>query len=175
LLPKSLAWTSTSVLRCGTSLGTQCYAASFSTASKIEVTKTNSNKPRLEALRDRLLADADEATQSSSNFLQDSTALSVLDFDESTKKPARSKRGLLPKPKWLRAQPATSDNYKQLRSTVRELGLATVCEEAKCPNIGECWGGGEGSIATATIMIMGDTCTRGCRFCAVKTSRTPPP
>jgi len=58
---------------------------------------------------------------------------------------------------------------------VRELGLATVCEEAKCPNIGECWGGGEGSTATATIMIMGDTCTRGCSFCSVKTSRTPPP
>ena len=82
---------------------------------------------------------------------------------------------ILPKPSWLKAAPATSDNYKALRSTVRELGLATVCEEAKCPNIGECWGGGEGSTATATIMIMGDTCTRGCSFCSVKTSRTPPP
>ena len=55
-----------------------------------------------------------------------------------------------------------------------------MCEEAKCPNIGECWGGGEGKdgkshAATATIMLMGDTCTRGCRFCAVKTSRAPPP
>ena len=59
--------------------------------------------------------------------------------------------------------------------TVKSLGLATVCEEAKCPNIGECWGGGEDGTATATIMIMGDTCTRGCRFCAVKTSRAPPP
>jgi lipoic acid synthetase len=49
-----------------------------------------------------------------------------------------------------------------------------VCEEAKCPNIGECWGGKEGS-ATATIMLMGDTCTRGCSFCAVKTARAPPP
>ena len=48
-------------------------------------------------------------------------------------------------------------------------------EEAKCPNIGECWGGGEDQTATATIMIMGDTCTRGCRFCSVKTSRKPPP
>jgi lipoic acid synthetase len=53
------------------------------------------------------------------------------------------------------------------------LGLATVCQEARCPNIGECWGGKKG-IATATIMLLGDTCTRGCRFCAVKTSRTPP-
>jgi lipoic acid synthetase len=52
------------------------------------------------------------------------------------------------------------------------LKLATVCEEAKCPNIGECWGGKK-SEATATIMLMGDTCTRGCRFCSVKTDRKP--
>ena len=57
---------------------------------------------------------------------------------------------------------------------MRQLGLATVCEEARCPNIGDCWGGKAGT-ATATIMLMGDTCTRGCRFCSVKTSRTPPP
>ena len=90
----------------------------------------------------------------------------------------------LPKPRWLKAQPATGENYERLRGTVRSLGLATVCEEARCPNIGECWGGksaakdgaapAEGDhTATATIMIMGDTCTRGCRFCSVKTSRTP--
>lgn len=90
------------------------------------------------------------------------------------KAPPKSAR-ILPKPSWLKAQPATSENYKALRSTVRDLGLATVCEEAKCPNIGECWGGGADSTATATIMIMGDTCTRGCAFCAVKTSRSPPP
>jgi lipoyl synthase len=53
---------------------------------------------------------------------------------------------------------------------MRTLQLNTVCEEAQCPNIGECWGGG-----TATIMLLGDTCTRGCRFCAVKTSVAPPP
>ena len=50
-----------------------------------------------------------------------------------------------------------------------------MCEEARCPNIGECWGGGKDETATATIMIMGDTCTRACRFCSIKTSRTPPP
>ena len=50
-----------------------------------------------------------------------------------------------------------------------------MCEEAKCPNIGECWGGGEDRTATATIMVLGDQCTRGCRFCSVKTSRAPPP
>lgn len=79
-----------------------------------------------------------------------------------------------PKPSWLKAEPPSGENYLKLKSTVKGLGLATVCEEAKCPNIGECWGGKEGT-ATATIMLMGDTCTRGCRFCAVKTSRTPPP
>jgi len=82
---------------------------------------------------------------------------------------------ILPKPKWLKAAPATSENYKTLHKTVRDLGLATVCEEARCPNIGECWGGSENGTATATIMIMGDTCTRGCSFCAVKTSRKPSP
>lgn len=101
-------------------------------------------------------------------------------IDEFTKdRPVRRKvvksNKILPKPKWLKAAPATSETYQKLRSTVRELGLATVCEEARCPNIGECWGGGEDSTATATIMIMGDTCTRGCRFCSVKTSRAPPP
>ena len=50
-----------------------------------------------------------------------------------------------------------------------------VCEEARCPNIGECWGGGKDEVATATIMILGDTCTRGCLFCSVKTSKAPPP
>lgn len=78
------------------------------------------------------------------------------------------------KPAWLKAVPPSGGNYERLKSTVKELGLATVCEEAKCPNIGECWGGKDGT-ATATIMIMGDTCTRACRFCAVNTSHTPPP
>lgn len=80
----------------------------------------------------------------------------------------------LPKPAWLKAQPPKGENYTHLRDTVRSLKLATVCEEARCPNIGECWGGAKGT-ATATIMIMGDTCTRGCSFCSVKTSRTPAP
>jgi len=80
----------------------------------------------------------------------------------------------LPKPAWLKAEVPRGENYEKLRDTVRSLKLATVCEEAKCPNIGECWGGGKGT-ATATIMIMGDTCTRGCSFCSVKTSRAPAP
>ncbi len=80
----------------------------------------------------------------------------------------------IPKPEWLKANVPSGENYEKLRDTVRSLKLATVCEEARCPNIGECWGGKKGT-ATATIMIMGDTCTRGCSFCNVKTSRNPAP
>ena len=68
----------------------------------------------------------------------------------------------LPKPAWLKTQAPSGENYKRLKVLSRELGLHTVCEEARCPNIGECWGGG-----TATFMLLGDLCTRGCRFCAV--------
>lgn len=85
----------------------------------------------------------------------------------------RRQKENMPKPPWLRATLATGAQYEHMKATVRELKLATVCEEARCPNIGECWGGKKGQ-STATIMLMGDTCTRACRFCAVKTSRTPP-
>jgi lipoic acid synthetase len=56
------------------------------------------------------------------------------------------------------------EKYVQIKKKLRELKLHTVCEEAKCPNLGECWSGGETGTATATIMILGDTCTRGCRL-----------
>jgi lipoic acid synthetase len=68
------------------------------------------------------------------------------------------------KPRWLRAPLATGARYQQLRETVREHRLSTVCEEAHCPNIGECWNAG-----TATLLLMGSVCTRACRFCAVDT------
>ncbi|KAF0168916.1 MAG: lipoyl synthase [Caulobacteraceae bacterium] len=68
------------------------------------------------------------------------------------------------KPDWLRVRMPGGERYARLRETMRERDLHTVCEEARCPNIGECWGAG-----TATIMILGETCTRGCRFCAVNT------
>jgi len=76
------------------------------------------------------------------------------------------------KPPWLRQRAPQGDKYTELFSQMRGLKLATVCEEAQCPNIGECW---NGDMATATIMVLGDTCTRGCRFCAVNTARTPAP
>ncbi|HEX2107002.1 MAG TPA: lipoyl synthase [Nitrososphaera sp.] len=70
------------------------------------------------------------------------------------------------KPEWIRMRLPSGQNYVNVKHTVASLGLHTVCEEARCPNIGECWGGG-----TATIMIMGDTCTRGCRFCSVTSGK----
>lgn len=88
--------------------------------------------------------------------------------------PSTTIRSRPPLPSWLKTKIPSGENYNTLKSTLRGLKLNTVCEEAKCPNIGECWGGEKGT-ATATIMLMGDTCTRGCRFCAVKTSRTPGP
>lgn len=68
------------------------------------------------------------------------------------------------KPDWLKIKLATGDNYKELKNMMRGKTLHTVCEEAKCPNIHECWAN-----RTATFMILGDICTRACRFCAVTT------
>lgn len=79
-------------------------------------------------------------------------------------------------PSYTKTKIPKGANFARIKSDLRGLGLATVCEEARCPNLGECWGGAGGKeAATATIMLMGDTCTRACRFCAVKTSRVPPP
>ena len=70
------------------------------------------------------------------------------------------------KPEWIKAQLPKGPNYTHLKNLMRTLNLHTVCEEARCPNIGECWGAG-----TLTFMILGDTCTRSCGFCHVKTGR----
>lgn len=66
------------------------------------------------------------------------------------------------KPEWLKIRPPSGERYRHIHQTLRVHNLHTVCEEARCPNVHECWGGG-----TATLMLMGDVCTRGCRFCAV--------
>lgn len=68
------------------------------------------------------------------------------------------------KPSWLKVRAPSGENYARIKEMLGDLKLATVCQEAKCPNMGECWSGG-----TATFMLMGDTCTRGCKFCHVKT------
>lgn len=68
------------------------------------------------------------------------------------------------KPEWLKVKLPQGDDFKDIRDNLHSKGLSTVCEEAKCPNISECW-----SARTATVMILGDTCTRACKFCNVKT------
>lgn len=74
------------------------------------------------------------------------------------------KKARIAKPEWLKVRAPSGDNYHRIKEMLGELKLATVCQEAKCPNMGECWSGG-----TATFMLMGEVCTRGCRFCNVKT------
>nr|KAJ3420184.1 hypothetical protein HK105_005983 [Polyrhizophydium stewartii] len=86
-----------------------------------------------------------------------------------------TKRQHVKLPEWLKTEIPAGENFKKIKQDLRGLKLHTVCEEARCPNIGECWGGGEEKTATATIMLMGDECTRGCRFCSVKTNRKPGP
>lgn len=82
---------------------------------------------------------------------------------------AMPKKARLPKPPWLKVKAPGGGRYEQIRQRMEGLELWTVCQEAQCPNIGECWSGG-----TATIMLMGGTCTRGCRFCAVATGKPAP-
>src|SRR5262245_15347360 len=67
-----------------------------------------------------------------------------------------------PKPEWLKVRAPGSENYLRLKGIMQDLKLNTVCEDARCPNIGECWHHG-----TATFMILGDVCTRACAYCAV--------
>ena len=74
-----------------------------------------------------------------------------------------------PKPEWLKVRMPGGERFAKVRDTLRELNLHTVCEEASCPNVGECWGSG-----TATVMLMGDVCTRGCRFCDVNSGMPAP-
>ena len=73
------------------------------------------------------------------------------------------------KPDWLKVRLPKGEGFEKIKALTKSLKLATVCEEARCPNIAECWGGG-----TATVMLMGEVCTRACRFCHVKVGAPPP-
>ena len=86
-------------------------------------------------------------------------AIDINLIDQPPERPAHVR-----KPSWLRVSLPMGEDYERVKAKVNTLALNTVCKEAACPNIAECWGAG-----TATIMILGDTCTRGCRFCNVKT------
>ncbi|EXB62277.1 Lipoyl synthase [Morus notabilis] len=132
-------------------------------SSSTEAPSTSSEFPQtLAGLRARLAAES----PSLSNFISDLKSNSPYSVEVGTKK------NPLPKPKWMKEAIPGGQKYVQIKKKLRELNLHTVCEEARCPNLGECWSGGETGTATATIMILGDTCTRGCRQA---TSRTPPP
>ncbi len=76
---------------------------------------------------------------------------------------------LAPKPDWLKVRLPTGQGYTRVRDLLHGLNLHTVCEESRCPNVAECWGGG-----TATVMLMGDVCSRGCRFCHVANGELKP-
>ena len=73
------------------------------------------------------------------------------------------------RPPWIKVRAPAGETYERLRDMMRSKSLHTVCEEARCPNLGECWGSG-----TATFLLMGDTCTRSCGFCDIKTGRPSP-
>ncbi len=85
--------------------------------------------------------------------------ISEKDIEVGTSKPRR-------RPDWIKVQAPSGETYEWLREMMRSKALHTVCEEARCPNIGECWGSG-----TATFLMLGDTCTRSCGFCDIKTGR----
>jgi len=95
-------------------------------------------------------------TDSSANLLPESEILEI------GPRPGR-------RPPWIKVRAPAGETYEWLRDMMRSKSLHTVCEEARCPNLGECWGSG-----TATFLLMGDTCTRSCGFCDIKTGRPSP-
>jgi lipoyl synthase len=136
-------------------------------------TDTKSSAKRKTYFKDSTVAPFSEFLASSEKPLSSTEAYTLRTAEVG---PEGKKRTITRLPEWLKTPiPAGNENYKAIKKDLRGLGLHTVCEEARCPNISDCWGGSDKSAATATIMLMGDTCTRGCRFCSVKTSRTPPP
>ena len=98
--------------------------------------------------------------ESGEKFVNDKGITAIKDGIKTVAEPGQRLR----KPDWLRVKIRAGSDYERVRDIVHEHRLATVCEEAKCPNMGECWSSG-----TATIMLMGDVCTRACRFCSVNT------
>ncbi|XP_037031604.1 lipoyl synthase, mitochondrial [Bradysia coprophila] len=134
---------------------------------------------RLQHSRSKSLDDIRERLSSGPNFQDfvqnpDTSNDEWKDYDGKLKR-EKGENERLRLPPWLKTEIPIGENFSKIKKQLRDLKLATVCEEARCPNIGECWGGGEHGTQTATIMLMGDTCTRGCRFCSVKTARNPPP
>jgi lipoyl synthase len=88
--------------------------------------------------------------------------------------PAAGPSGKPRLPDWFKVKAPGGQAYAAIKQALRERGLSTVCEEARCPNLAECWSGGKSGKGTATIMVMGGTCTRACRFCSVPTGKPGP-
>ncbi|KAI8338031.1 hypothetical protein BC941DRAFT_460975 [Chlamydoabsidia padenii] len=133
---------------------------------------------KLNNLKARLAAE--DAASSLDDFVNPGyeklTASEALELRETVVEGKKVKTAKLKQPRlpsWLKTDIPSGQNFGKIKRDLRGLKLHTVCEEARCPNIGDCWGGGEHQTATATIMLMGDECTRGCRFCSVKTNRKP--
>ncbi|XP_044254568.1 lipoyl synthase, mitochondrial isoform X3 [Tribolium madens] len=142
---------------------------------ELHLTFRLSHKSHLEALRERILngPSLQDFIKSPDPVLKEDTE-AWKDYNGRLKR-TKSESSRLRLPPWLKTSIPKGKKFSELKEQLRNLNLHTVCEEARCPNIGECWGGGEHGTATATIMLLGDTCTRGCRFCSIKTSKTPPP
>ncbi|KAJ8660849.1 lipoyl synthase [Lichtheimia ornata] len=141
---------------------------------------SQSAKSKLTQLRERLAAEdaaIDEFVNTgSTGKLSPEEALELKETVVEAGKQVKTKKLKQPRlPEWLKTDIPAGGNYARIKKDLRGLKLHTVCEEARCPNISDCWGGGEHQTATATIMLMGDECTRGCRFCSVKTNRNPAP
>ncbi|KAF9569689.1 mitochondrial Lipoyl synthase [Agrocybe pediades] len=147
-----------------------------------QILKAFRSTPSL-AFRTRSLATASSSTAPTTSKFSETLASgpTLDDFISSGEAPERVVLGNTKGPRlpsYLKTSIPSGESFNKIKRDLRGLNLHTVCEEARCPNIGDCWGGKstEGhNTATATIMLMGDTCTRGCRFCSVKTSKTPLP
>lgn len=145
-------------------------------ATSPQTTTPSGKRPRPTYFKDSTVASLSEFLPSSPTAAMSASEAYTLRTAEVG--PEGRKRTLTRLPEWLKTpipSAGTNSNFAKIKADLRGLNLHTVCEEARCPNIGECWGGSDKSTATATIMLMGDTCTRGCRFCSVKTNRAPAP
>ncbi|XP_017765458.1 PREDICTED: lipoyl synthase, mitochondrial isoform X1 [Eufriesea mexicana] len=143
----------------------------FNNSSRTKIfTVCNFHSTQLQCLKEKTFSQKLEEGPDLKDFIADT----FKEYDGKLKL-EKGDKSRLRLPPWLQTKIPMGKNYSRIKAQLRQLQLSTVCEEARCPNIGECWGGGSHGTATATIMLMGDTCTRGCRFCSVKTSRTPLP
>ena len=149
---------------------TRAFATAVSEPTEPAAPPTSTNRRPPTTFRDRL-----NTGPSFSDFASPPPENDVPEIRTALVGPAGKQKEITRLPSWLQTPIPNNEQYKSIKRDLRGLNLHTVCEEARCPNISDCWGGSDKSAATATIMLMGDTCTRGCRFCSVKTSKAPPP